>query len=403
MILAFVLAFRYVFGLLFEHEPAMSKFDDIRPYNDDEVRPVIDRILNDDELIRAIAAFRFPRSISSLGFIWRPLVKQFLKRRLRTTETVEDLQVEVKRYMDKMIAKTSRGLTVSGLDKLDSNVSYLFISNHRDIAMDPAFVGMALYRNDHDTVRIAIGDNLLTKPYVSDLMRLNKSFIVNRSATAPREKYKAAKHLSSYIHHSINEENANIWIAHKEGRAKDGMDITNPAIISMIALSKGKQRSLSEYINELHIVPVAISYELDPCDGAKTNELYQQSNNGDYEKGEHEDIASIALGITGDKGHVHVAFGEVLRGQFDSTDDVAAEIDRQIRLNYRLFPSNCFAYEKLNGKFPLVKVGERAEEFKAQKFTAQEQEFEQRLAQIPAEQQAIYLAMYANPVLNKLA
>jgi hypothetical protein len=234
-------------------------------------------------------------------------------------------------------------------------------------------------------------------------MRLNKSFIVNRSATAPREKFKAAKHLSSYIYHSINEENANIWIAHREGRAKDGIDTTNPAIISMIALSKGKQRTLAEYINELHIVPVAISYELDPCDGVKAHELYRTQHHGDYEKGEHEDIASIALGIAGDKGHVHVAFGEALRGTFDSTDDVADEIDRQIRLNYRLFPSNCFAYEKVYGKSPAVKVGEREQDFKLDAFPAQRREFEARLQSIPEAERDIYLAMYANPVVNKLS
>lgn len=380
----------------------MSKFDDIRPYNDEEVRPILDEILNDPELIQAIAAFRFPRLNGVLGPLLQPVIQWFLKRRLASVAGVEDLQNVVKGYMDKMIAQTSRGLTVSGIDSLDPSKSYLFISNHRDIAMDPAFVNMALVEGGFDTTRIAIGNNLLTKPYVSGLMRLNKSFIVNRSATAPREKLKAAKHLSSYIHHSINEENSNIWIAHREGRAKDGMDITNPAIISMIALSKGKQRSLSEYINELHIVPVAISYELDPCDSSKTNELYQQTQSGGYEKDEHEDIASIALGITGEKGRVHVAFGDVLRGEFENTDDVAAEVDRQIRLNYRLFPSNCFAYQKLKQKWPMVKVGSQEEEFKQERFSAEGREFDARLAEVPEAQREIYLAMYANPVVNKL-
>lgn len=381
----------------------MSKFDDIRPYNDAEVRPTLDKILEDPELLQAVAAFRFPRLNGLMGGLLRPIIKFALKRRLANVQSVEDLQTVVKSYMDKMIAGTSRGLSVSGLEKLDPSKAYLFISNHRDIAMDPAFVGLSLFENGFDTVRIAIGDNLLTKPYVSDLMRLNKSFIVNRSATAPREKLKAAKHLSSYIHHSINEENANIWIAHREGRAKDGLDVTNPAVISMIALSKGKQRSLSEYINELHVVPVAISYELDPCDSIKTNELYRQAKDGAYEKDEHEDIASIAQGITGDKGRVHVAFGEVLRGEFENTDDVAAEIDRQIRLEYRLFPSNCFAYEKLNGKWPMVKVGASAKDFKADAYTKEQAEFESRLAEVPEAQRDIYLAMYANTVSNKLS
>lgn len=380
----------------------MSKFDDIRPYNDAEVRPTLDRIRKDPELIQAITQFRFPVLKGPLGWLLRPIVKLFLKKRLANVQNVENLQTEVKRYMDKMIATTSRGLSVSGIDKLETNKSYLFISNHRDIAMDPAFVGVSLYNGGFETVRIAIGDNLLTKPYVSDLMRLNKSFIVNRSATAPREKFKAAKHLSSYIYHSINEEDANIWIAHREGRAKDGLDATNPAIISMLALTKGKQRTLSEYINELHVVPVSISYELDPCDAVKTNELYQQNVKGSYEKDEHEDIASIAQGITGDKGRVHVAYGDVLQGQFENTDEVAAEIDRQIHTNYCLFPSNCFAYYKLHNEWPQVKVGSAQLEFKPENFQAEAVEFEARLSEIPEAQRDIYLAMYANPIVSKL-
>ncbi len=150
-------------------------------------------------------------------------------------------------------------------------------------------------------------------------------------------------------------------------------------------------------------MPVAISYELDPCDSIKTNELYRQAKDGAYEKDEHEDIASIAQGITGEKGRVHVAFGEVLRGEFENTDDVADEIDRQIRLEYRLFPSNCFAYEKVKGKWPMVKVGADGADFKAEAHAREQREFEQRLAGVPQAQREIYLAMYANTVSNKLS
>ena len=136
---------------------------------------------------------------------------------------------------------------------------YLFISNHRDIAMDPAFVNWVLYQNGFKTLRIAIGDNLLTKPFASDLMRLNKCFIVNRSATSPREKLKAAKKLSAYMHHSLTQDKSNLWIAQREGRAKDSLDITNPAIISMLALNKPKQEAFGDYIASLNIVPVSIS------------------------------------------------------------------------------------------------------------------------------------------------
>ena len=183
--------------------------------------------------------------------------------------------------MRKMIDTTVSGLSVSGLDQLSPDQSYVFVSNHRDIAMDPALVNWVLHLNQHQTLRVAIGDNLLTKPYVSDLMRLNKSFIVNRSATAPREKLKAAKHLSSYIHHSITEDRQNIWIAQREGRAKDGLDRTNSAVIGMLGLSKAKPVPLADHIKTLNIVPVSISYEYDPCDEAKAKELYMQQTHGD--------------------------------------------------------------------------------------------------------------------------
>src|SRR5690606_26160054 len=255
-----------------------------------------------------------------------------------------DFQHVVEKYLTAMIDSTTTTLTVSGLEQLDPQQAYLFVSNHRDITMDPAFVNWSLYHNDCNTLRIAIGDNLLTKPYVADLMRLNKSFIVNRSDKAPREKLKAAKHLSAYIYHSIVNENHNIWIAQREGRAKDGCDKTNSAVVGMFTLNRPKSTDFKDYIHTLNIVPVSISYELDPCDSAKDRELFHQRSADGYKKEEHEDVKSIATGITGAKGHVHVAFGSVLRGDYQDNDDVVEEIDRQILKNYVLHPSNCFAY-----------------------------------------------------------
>ncbi|RYZ85014.1 MAG: cytochrome C oxidase Cbb3, partial [Moraxellaceae bacterium] len=181
----------------------MTQFDDIRPYHDAEVRPTIDRILADPELADAVARLKFPKLTQWFGWMIKPLVKRKLKEQLAGVNDVRGFQEVVERYMSGMLAEATTALTISGLDALEHHQSYLFISNHRDIAMDPAFVNWSLFHNDCNTLRIAIGDNLLTKPYVSDLMRLNKSFIVNRSAKAPREKLKAAKHLSAYIHHSI--------------------------------------------------------------------------------------------------------------------------------------------------------------------------------------------------------
>ena len=175
----------------------MDQFAEIRPYNDAEVPAVLEKLIADDELILALASLRLGAWHKPFKGLLRPLMRFFLARQLRGITTVEQFQHIVKKYMDDMIESSTSGFTVSGLDKLDPKKPYLFMSNHRDIALDPAFVNYALYHNDHDTVRIAIGDNLLTKPYVSDLMRINKSFIVKRSEKAPRLMLAAYKLLSS--------------------------------------------------------------------------------------------------------------------------------------------------------------------------------------------------------------
>ncbi|MGH1372835.1 MAG: 1-acyl-sn-glycerol-3-phosphate acyltransferase [Cellvibrionaceae bacterium] len=380
----------------------MTKFDDIRPYNDAEVAPAIERVLADPELISAVSKLRFPQLANYLPWLLKPLIRRVLKNQLKGVQSVEQLQDIVAHYLGNMIDERVSELTFSGLEKLDPKKSYLFVSNHRDIAMDPAFVNWVLHQNGHQTVRIAIGDNLLTKPYVSDLMRLNKSFIVVRSAVGAREKYKAAKHLSSYIHHSIVDESNSIWIAQREGRAKDGLDATNTAIVSMIALSKPKKVDFSEFINELNIVPVSLSYEWDPCDAAKSNELYHQSEHGSYEKDEHEDVASIAAGISGEKGHVHVAFGDVLQGDYENADQVAAEIDRQVWQNYVQHPSNHLAYQMLHKADVELPVSAQNKSFCSTYYLAEQQELVRRLDAVPATQRELFLGIYANPVVSQL-
>lgn len=378
-------------------------FDDIRPYDDPEVKPTIQRLLADEELLYAITRLKFPRASRALGGLLRPLVRRAMDKQLAKVTSVHAFQQVVEHYMASMIAKTTRRLTSSGLERLNAEGAYLFVSNHRDIAMDPAFVNWTLYHAGFNTLRIAIGDNLLTKPYVSDLMRLNKSFIVNRSAKAPREKLKAAKKLSAYIHHSIVEDRANIWIAQREGRAKDGIDKTNSAMVGMCTLNRAKTEPFADYVRQLNIVPVSISYELDPCDAVKAREVHQQRASGSYQKAQHEDVQSIAKGITGQKGHVHVAFGEPLVNDFDNNDSVVEELDRQIPGNYVLHSSNCFAWQMLNGEIPPVNYSERHIPFDPSALSEQRQAFELRMAAIPSEYQHIALDMYANPVSAKLA
>jgi len=381
----------------------MNEFDDIRPYRDDEVRVTLDRMLADPEFADAVTRLRFPSLHGWMGWLLKPVVRAKLKQQLAGITDVKGFQDVVEKYMSAMITTRVKALTSSGLEKLDKNTAYLFISNHRDIAMDPAFVNWTLYHNDSNTLRIAIGDNLLTKPFVSDLMRLNKSFIVNRSAKAPREKLKAAKYLSSYIYHSICNEHSSIWIAQREGRAKDGCDKTNSAVLGMIALNKPKTEELADYIRQLRIVPVSISYELDPCDAAKARELYLQRTEGSYQKEEHEDVKSIAMGIAGHKGNVHLAFGNVLDGNYADTDELVAALDHQILSNYVLHATNCFAYEILHGKVPAVNYGAKNQPYNPAALTAERAEFEARMNAIPEGQREIALGIYANPVVSKLA
>lgn len=380
----------------------MNEFDDIRPYRDDEVKPTIKRLLNDSEFIAVVARFRFPNYPKWVLRLLRPIVRHYVVKQARDIENVRDLQLLVERYVSRMLRETSSGLTVSGDEHLDKDQSYLFISNHRDIVLDPAIVNWVIHHKGHHTLQIAIGDNLLTKPYVSDLMRLNKSFIVNRSAKKPREKFKAAKHLSSYIHHAIVEERANVWIAQREGRAKDGLDRTNKAVIGMLALSKPKETPLADYIRELKIVPVSISYERDPCDIDKARELYAYKTQGEYKKEEHEDAASIAKGITGFKGRIHVAFGEPLQGNYQHPDEIAAEIDQKIIANYVLQASNCIAYQELHGSLPdNIAVTDQQIPFNEGDFSKEMNRFHHHIRECDETYRDILLAMYANPIVSQ--
>ncbi|MDP5293482.1 1-acyl-sn-glycerol-3-phosphate acyltransferase [Oceanimonas sp. CHS3-5] len=359
-------------------------FKEIRPYRDDEVAGALERLIADDEFIGAIARYRFAGLSRLGGGLVKQLIRLYLGWRWRKVNSVHQVQMEVAGFMEKMITSSTTGVTYSGLEHLRPDTGYLFISNHRDIAMDPAFVNWGLYTHDMDTVRIAIGDNLLRKPCATELMKLNKSFIVKRSAKGPREMMKAFSELSAYLRHSLDEQHS-IWIAQKEGRAKDGDDKTDPAILKMFYMEGKKQKiPFSDYIRSLNLVPVSISYEYDPGDVAKARELHAKETQGGYEKSEFEDIQSIVQGITGQKGRVHVAFGRPMTGDFDNADELALAVDREIHANYHLFPSNLLAAGQT------VDVDATAR-----------RAFEQHMSAVPAELRERVLAMYARPVLNK--
>ncbi|MFC0336070.1 1-acyl-sn-glycerol-3-phosphate acyltransferase [Kushneria avicenniae] len=375
--------------------PPVDDFEAIRPYNDDEVVETLARLVRNDEFIDTITRYRLPKLARFAPRVARAVARYGLRRAVRDIHSVSDFQDHIAHYMDRMIQNTTETFTVEGLEHLDHHKACLFIGNHRDIALDPAFVNYALYHSGRSTVRIAIGDNLLQKPYVTDLMRLNKSFIVPRSARGKRAMVAAYQQLSNYIRHSIVEDNHPIWLAQREGRAKNGVDRTGSAIIKMLGMARrmtNKDALVSDTIAELRIVPVSISYEFDPCDQQKARELKARHDGLAYEKIAYEDILSIAAGITGHKGRVRLVFGTPLEAEHDSYDSAAQEIDRQVLGNYTLFPSHYLALEA---------TGHAPELVDESKITPEDrQAFNERLAQVPEELHPWWLCQYANPVLN---
>jgi 1-acyl-sn-glycerol-3-phosphate acyltransferase len=378
----------------------MGPFDAIRPYNDQEVPAVLARLCSDPELLAMLTRYRFPQLTNLFGWMLKPLIGYRLRRELKPIDSVAALQEKIEPYVERAIERATDGISYSGLDRLQAGKSYLFMANHRDIVMDPAFVNYAVYHAGLPTPRIAIGDNLLQRPFVSDLMRLNKSFIVHRSISGRREKLAAFQLLSAYINHSIREEGESIWIAQAEGRAKDGDDRTDSAILKMFHIAR-KDEPFAEVIGGLGLVPVSISYEYDPCDQAKARELYTRATTGSYTKAPGEDDASIALGITGYKGRVHIAFGEQVGTQWEEAKQLAQEMDRRILGGYRLFPVNYLAYAMWEGREAELSVPEAQQLFGVEELAKAEAEWQRRLQSCPVEQRPYLILQYANPVRNQ--
>ena len=377
----------------------MGAFDAIRPYADAEVRPVLARLLADPAFLGTLTRFRFPRLAGPLGWLLKPLIAARLRSEFAGIDSVAKLQEKIEPYVDRSIERASDGITYSGLEHLQPGKAYLYLANHRDIVMDPAFVNYAVYHAGLPTPRIAIGDNLLQKPFVGDLMRLNKSFIVHRSISGRREKLAAYQLLSAYINHSIREDGESIWIAQAEGRAKDGDDRTDSAILKMFHMSR-KDEPFAAVIDSLNLIPVSISYEYDPCDLAKARELSVRAATGGYTKAPGEDDASIALGITGYKGRVHLHFGAPVAG-LDDSKQLAQELDRQILGQYRLFPVHYLAYAMWTERDPGLAVPAACELFSADELAKAETEWHKRLAACSAEEQPYLVLQYANPVRNQ--
>jgi len=381
----------------------MDSFDDIRPYGDGEVRPVVDRLLQDEALARALAKFKHPLLFRFLPGWVAGKVQAALREETAHVQTIHDVQLVIEKYLDKLIEDTTTGLTSEGLDTLDTAQPYLFISNHRDITMDPALVNYMIYHHGLDTLQIAIGDNLLKRPFLTDLMKLNKSFIVKRSVQG-RDLPKASKQLSAYIHHCIKSDN-NVWIAQREGRAKDGIDKTETAIIKMLHMADRESTlrlSLQESMNSLNIVPVSISYEYDPCDRYKAEELYTIDTTGKFEKDENSDVRSILTGIVGDKGDVHVTFGSrMVFPDAVTAEGVARELDARIISSYKLHAVNYLAMEMVKKDSLDLSTLPTLLGLSASEIGRKRREFQERLNSMPKHLQPYVLNMYANPVIRK--
>jgi glycerol-3-phosphate O-acyltransferase len=381
----------------------MHDFEDIRPYRDEEVRPVIDRLLEDESLSRALARFRHPLLFRLLPGWVTGKAQASLAAETAHVQNINDVQQVIEKYLDKLIEHTTTGLSSEGLDALDDSQPYLFMSNHRDITMDPALVNYMIYHHGLKTLQIAIGDNLLKRPFLTDLMKLNKSFIVKRSVQG-RDLLKASKQLSAYIHHCIKS-GENVWIAQREGRAKDGIDKTETAIIKMLHMADRESTlklSLQKSMNSLNIVPVSISFEYDPCDRLKAEELYTIDTAGKYEKDENSDVRSILKGMIGDKGDVHVTFGSPMQfGDAVTAESVARQLDERIISNYRLHAVNYIAMEMVQADFIDFDKMPAILGISTGEISGKRREFKKRLGSMPKNLQPYVLNMYANPVIRK--
>ncbi len=387
----------------------MQEFDAIRPYGDDETEAAIARLMNDREFLSLIGRFKSPTLNRWLPGLVRVAVRRWLKQQFGGANSIGDLQARLYDYVDQLISKTTNRVTYSGLDDLDPSKAYLFISNHRDIVFDPMVVNYLLFANGFPTTRIAIGDNLLHNRVFAEMMRLNKSFVVKRNIPSPREMRDAYLTLSSFINHSI-ENSESIWIAQREGRAKNGIDETDPAITKMFYMCRKKTgETFAEAMNRMNIVPISIAYEYDPCDRDKARELETKARTGSYTKSPNEDTDQIVKGLTGFKGHVHVHFGVPISESADTPKELASVIDREMHANYHLHASNLVAYNLSNTHPGAHDIPEKvrdtvvtAEAWTPAEMEAAEAEMNRRLDACDEAFRPFLLAMYANTVLISL-
>ena len=362
-----------------------TKYEDIQPYRGERFEKAKVNLMDKKEFIGAFA-YMLTGNFASI----EPMVGA-IEKALVDVHSYDDFQHKVTAgfFIPAILENSTTGFSVSGGDNLDKNKGYLFISNHRDIILDCTLLDYALKQKNLPLCEMAVGDNLMVNQLVEDLFRMNGGIIIKRNLPM-REKYLESIRISEYFVETVSEENKSIWVAQKSGRSKDGRDLTQSAIIKMLYLSKKKEGcSFSELIKKCNIVPVASSYQYDPNDINKgREEVTKEHNDGKYEKKKYEDLISMVKGLRCQKGQVHVSIGNPLEGEYNTPEEVAAAIDREIHLNYRLFDTNYLAYDVLEG-------GDR---FKDHYATLDRNEFLSKFAHLSEDVRSFVLNTYANPV-----
>lgn len=372
----------------------MSKFDAIRPYYDAEVNQAILSAIN-HPMMKALMNFAYENEDDS---VW--------KEQLKRTHSIRDFQINFAyKAVKKVLEKSSDGLSTSGFEKLEPNTSYLFISNHRDIILDTSLLNVCLHEHGLVMTASAIGDNLVKKDFLKTLSKLNRNFLVQRGLP-PRELLESSKLMSEYIGQLLLRENRSVWIAQREGRTKDGNDATHSGVLKMLAMASDEANML-DYFKKLKIVPVSISYEYDPTDALKMPQLMAEANAEKYIKDKNEDFITLLSGIIGQKKRIHIHVGEVLSSEIDAIarefdnsnkqiQALAQVLDDAILQTYKLWPTNYIAYDLLF----------KTEQFKAfyteNEKSLFERRLEMRIDETNPQMVESFLAMYANPVVNKM-
>lgn len=375
-------------------------FDEIRCYNNEEVHDALERLVNEKQFMKVLST------------IYPLLPKEVIKQRLMGFSSNYAFQKEmVYPFLQYLEANMTKGIDLNGLNKIDPSKPYLYISNHRDIILDSAFLCGKLIENNMDTVEIAIGDNLLIFPWIEELVRVNKSFIVKRGLSA-RQVLESSQRLAAYIAHTINDKKQSIWIAQREGRAKDSNDRTQESLLKMFNMSGAG--SFVENVSKLNICPLSISYEYDPCDYLKAKEMQQKRDNPAFKKQPQDDLINMQTGVMGYKGKiVYQITGDINRdleriaiqttNRNEQIELTAELIDKRIHANYTIFANNKIAYDLLRQDNQFEKEYSTMEKLDFEKYLAMQ------IAKIDLENKDEdflmhkLLEMYANPLINQLA